>query len=330
MSKTDSRPTWVRTGLKLALHSALPAAAAIAYAAWNYSTLIPGERTLIKFVTSFFGAFFLGMWFSGQWFRTSKQISDNEMHRKLDRISASLGDLHPEAEGTDAKDPALVDMSYEDGPVGRVMAELPRSSKGALLVVGAEIEKEIRTLMWTSGWIKGVKRITITDTAAYLVSLGVVPANLGASVEAFLKIRNPLLHGRGVSDDEVIRGVDIGLTILRAILSVPKEINFVFETGVRLYADAACMTAREGVWGLLLKTQSPGASTFSYRIVPTTRTDYEKNQRLSWEWDLHKGYEKTWYRKSNTNEIILAWDSSAEFVGRPMEQLASTPIHRRS
>jgi hypothetical protein len=42
--------------------------------------------------------------------------------------------------------------------------------------------------------------------------------NLGASVRDFLEIRNRLVHGNEATDDEVLRGIDIGLTILRAVI----------------------------------------------------------------------------------------------------------------
>jgi hypothetical protein len=204
-------------------------------------------------------------------------------------------------------------------PVSRVLNEIPKSPKGALLVLGAELERELRQLLWASGWIQGVGKATITKSVDHLVQLGVVPANLGSSVSVFLDIRNRLLHGYGVTDDEVLRAVDIGLTILRSVLAIPKEENRVYHPGVDVYEDESGHILRSGIKAVVLESKSPGGSSKTLRVFPTTRMHFIKGQRVSWEWNMAVVVGKSWYRHPDTGQIIPAWHQSAEFVGRNLD-----------
>ena len=220
-----------KVALKLLSQSWIPALIALAYAAWEMRSLPEGQRTAANLVHSWGVTFFLISWYTGQWFRASKQVSDAEqlgvIQQSLDKQLGLLQELTEVAVNeaspvmykseTGYVGPGFVSPPNEEA-IARVLAEIPRSPKGALLMLGAELERELRQLLWNSGWIQGVGKATITRSVEHLVSLGVVPRNLGSSVKAFLDVRNRLLHGYGVTEDEVLRAIDIGLTILRAVL----------------------------------------------------------------------------------------------------------------
>jgi hypothetical protein len=291
---------------RLLAQSWLPCAIAVGYAVWDYYSTSGETRTASGFVKSWGIAFFLLMWFAGQWFRASKQIADAE---QLTSIPAP-----PQEDGTRAGAP------IEDA-VRRVLDEVPKSPKGALLILGAELERELRELLWTSGWIQGVGKVTVSRSVEHLEKLGVVPANLGNSVRAFLDIRNRLLHGYGVSDDEVLRAIDIGLTILRTVLAIPREEHRVYHPGVEVYADEVGRQVRDGIRAVVLQTKSPGGASSSLRAYPTTRTHFKRDARVSWEWNPALVVDKSWYKHPDTGAITPGWVQSMEFIGRNIEDV---------
>jgi hypothetical protein len=186
------------------------------------------------------------------------------------------------------------------------------------LILGAEIERELRQLLWSSGWIQGVGKSTITRSIDHLVKLGVVPPNLGSSVSVFLDIRNKLLHGYGVTDNEILRAVDIGITILRTVIAIPQEVQRVYHPGVDVYADEEGTRLRVGIKALVLESTSPGGASKTLRVYPTTKTSYKVGQRLSWEWNLTLVVGQSWFKHPDTGKIEPGWLQSAEFVGREL------------
>jgi hypothetical protein len=316
---------------KLIAQSWPSAALALVYAWWEFSSLPSAQRTWASFVHSWGVTFFLIMWFVGQWFRTSKQISDSEQLASLQSgINKSLSLLQDltdvaTAESLDHPRQSTEESSSssppDEAPINRVISEISRSPKAALLILGSELERELRQLLWSSGWIQGVGKTTITRSVEHLVELGVVPNNLGSSVKAFLDVRNRLLHGYGVTDDEVLRAVDIGLTIFRAVLAIPREQNHVYHPGVELYKDPECNHVRDNIRGVILETTSPGGSSASHRIYPTTSSLFVKGQRVSWEWNMSIVVGESWYRDPDTGSAKYAWGQSAEFVGRNLNDL---------
>ena len=317
---------------KVLAQSWLPAVLAMVYATWEFSSLPVEQRNLASLIRSWGVTFFLIMWFVGQWFRASKQISDAEQLGTIQlTIDKSLRLLQDLTETAAAESPSITQKAEppvagasappNEEPIARVLAEVPKSPKGALLILGAELEKELRQLLWSSGWIQGVGRATITRSVEHLVKLGVVPENLGGSVKAFLDVRNRMLHGYGVTEDELLRAVDIGLTILRAVLAIPREENRVYQPGVDIFEDAEGNRLRSGIKGVILESVSPGGTTKTLRVFPTTGTHFAKGQRVSWEWNMTTVVGKSWYRNPETGKLQLAWGQSAEFVGRDLDDL---------
>lgn len=73
--------------------------------------------------------------------------------------------------------------------------------------------------------------------------------------------------------------------------------------------------------GVILRTESESGVTMPSRIFPSTHSHFEEGKRVSWEWNLDTVWPQTWYRDPDSNEIIKAWDSSGEFIGRHFEYL---------
>ncbi|MYM36577.1 hypothetical protein GTP38_19800 [Duganella sp. FT94W] len=324
----------LKVAIRLLSQSWIPAVMALIYAIWEMRSANDEQRTAANLVHSWGVTFFLISWFTGQWFRTSKQISDAEqlgvIQQSLDKqlgllqeiTEVALNEASPimfksdsEITGNESIKPPNEDA------IARVLAEIPRSPKGALLVLGAELERELRQLLWSSGWVQSIGKTTITRSVEHLVTMGVVPKNLGSSVKAFLDVRNRLLHGYGVTEDEVLRAIDIGLTILRAVLVIPQEHHEIYHPGVDVFEDADATSVRPDVKAVVLKAISPGASTYSLKIYPTVRTNFVKGQRVSWEWDMDSVIDESWYRHPDTGAVQYGWGMSAAFAGRSLDEV---------
>jgi hypothetical protein len=317
---------------KLFGQSLIPAALALIYAGWEYSQLTPDHRSIVGLVRSWGVTFFLIMWFVGQWLRASKQISDNERLSDIqDSVDKSLDILQRRTQEAVAESPIIerspnslmtLDSSLpEEEAVGRIFKVMSTSPKAALMLLSAEIERELRRLLWSSGWIQGAGQATVRRSIEHLVQQGTLSPNLGGTVKSFLEIRNRLVHGSDATDDEILRGIDIGITILRAVLAVPIELNHVYDPGIDVYEDPECTQLRPGIRAIVLETTSPDRLTKTLHFYPTTRTGYKKGQRLSWEWNTKLVILESWLRRPDTGAIELAWKSSAEFVGRNLDDV---------
>jgi hypothetical protein len=131
-------------------------------------------------------------------------------------------------------------------------------------------------------------------------------------------MRNRLIHGYGATDDEVLRAIDSGITILKALRALPRSPNIVYWPCAELFSDPEGKNRLEGVCGVMFETRGP---TGDHLIFPTKRKDYQRGQRLSWEWYAGKVYGETWYKVPDSGEIKRAWLGSAEFAGRDIEDL---------
>lgn len=313
---------------RLALQSLAPLVLAATYASWDYQTAAESSKTAAGWVKSFGIAFFFLMWLTGQWLRTSKQLSDAEQLTTIQRLLQDLKSA-TDAATSESSSPAVTGPSVarENIPatedvVRRVLDELSKSKNGALLLLGAELERALRQLLWASGWQQGLSNPNVTNSIAHLQAMGVLPANLGGSVRLFLDTRSRLLHGRGVVPErDIVAAIDSGVHVLRAVLAIPVELNRVYHPGVDVYTDAECTHKLEEVLGVVLETKSPGGVWIGLRIFPTTRKNFRKGMRVTWEWNFGMTVGPTWWRHLEKGTIEQAWSSAAEFVGRDVEEI---------
>ena len=185
------------------------------------------------------------------------------------------------------------------------------------------LEREIRLLAGSLGQLGQRTRSAATQLFRVLVDKGYIPAHTTKSLEIFWELRNEIIHGhRGKEDRNVLRVLDVGLVLLRTIKSIPHETNVVYHPGVDLYSDSECTQKVDGAKGLILETISPGKAEVFHRIFPTSRPQYYKRgNRVTWEWNLSRVWQQTWYIDPDTNKKRKAWDSAGEFVGRHVEDI---------
>jgi len=189
----------------------------------------------------------------------------------------------------------------------------------ALLQLSSEIEKEIMNLIASNGWINQMRSYSLNRITEELNRRGAITNHIYESLLGFRQVRNQLVHGGKADAANIMRAIDSGITILGAIQTIPREINIVYHPGVDIYSDKECGTKREGVRGLILETISPGGAIKSKRIFPTTKMDYIKGKRLTWEWSNSLECGDSWYKDPDTNEIMHAWTESYEFVGKYLD-----------
>jgi len=191
-----------------------------------------------------------------------------------------------------------------------------------LILLGRKIEDKLRKLMARTGNLKGGRPVSFLAMIDYLQRNKAIPENLIESIKMFWKVRNKVVHGYNLeSQDNIIRIIDIGLTVLNAIKAIPYEINIVYHPGVSIFSDEACCNQIPNVLGVILETTSPGRAEKSHRIFPTTREHFRKGMVVSWDWNMENRWGKAYYRDPETNEIKEAWGGAGEFVGQDLEKI---------
>jgi hypothetical protein len=95
----------------------------------------------------------------------------------------------------------------------------------------------------------------------------------------------------------------------------------VYEPCAELFSDSEARNRLPNVCGLIVETTSPGGATKQRRIFPTTKSNYHRGERVSWEWNSDNKYGATWYKDPDTGEIKQAWLGSAEFIGRNLDEI---------
>ena len=246
-----------------------------------------------------------------------------ELDAQLDRLQksaeASAKDT-PALPQSDAEATASVDGGTDQ--IAVILNDATRSPKAALLLLATEIERETRQILASVGKAQGQRYIPLGQALDILAKqFGGLPGHIATSLEFFWKARTEIVHGGQADDDEILRAIDSGITILKALRAIPREINVVSHPGVPVYQDPMCRVLWPNVKGVILENESPGGTTKTYRIFPTTKEHYAIGKRVAWEWNHEKSWGDAWYRDPATDEIKPAWNSAMEFIGRHLEDV---------
>lgn len=209
----------------------------------------------------------------------------------------------------------------QEATIHSIITEAGRSPKAALILLANELEKLARDMIATSGHLAGRSFIPIHEAISELDRMFGLPRHVPGSLKFFWDARNLLVHGKDASDDDILRAIDSGLTILKALQAMPREINLVHDPAATLYHDEALSAAMEGVKGIVLETTAPGGATKSFRVFPTTRTNFKKGSQVAWEWNMENVTGPAWFRDPETGLSKVAWSSAAEFIGRNLDEL---------
>jgi hypothetical protein len=244
-----------------------------------------------------------------------------ELDESLDRLERTAEALEAEAT-SGSQELESPTVGGPDDIVPKILEEASRSPKVALMLLSAELDRAVRELLASLGGEPRSRSLSLRKGLEELAQRTSLPDETLPALDQFSEVRNLIVHGRGqVSNDEILRAIDSGLVILKAIRAVPHESHAVHRDNVDLYSDSECKQLREDCKGVTLESLSAGGAITKYRIFPTTRDDYKKGMRVSWEWNGSSKWGNTWYRDPESGEIKYAWTSSVEFVGRDLDRL---------
>lgn len=245
---------------------------------------------------------------------------------KVGDIEIELDQLHQSAETAANETPAIATpeakgLSPETSPpLSPVPTTVPEgaaaSPKLTVVLLAAAIERDVRAFVAATGRVQGRRLLPLHVELERLE----LPRPLISAVRQFWSVRNRIVHGYGATDDEAVRAVDAGISILATLRSIPREVNVVYHPGVELYKDPEGRQPITEARGIVLETTASDGKTKSLRVFPTTRTDYVKGKQVAWEWNPGKQWAETWYRDPDSGEIKSAWRGSMEFVGRHLDQ----------
>lgn len=189
----------------------------------------------------------------------------------------------------------------------------------AFLIISSKLEAEVNNILARTGW--GDDRGPLSLSQAFSrIPKSLFANDVAVSVRQFTNIRNRIIHQyHTASDEEVLYAIEIGYKLLDILKKIEIEENRVIDL-VDVYNDENCMNKIDGIKGLRIKTKHIKDGE-SIRILPTSKTWYEKDQIISWAWDARNMIGKAWYMNPDSNEIEVAWHSSTEFIGAPLAEI---------
>ncbi len=191
-----------------------------------------------------------------------------------------------------------------------------------IVMLSREIEKELRHIAASSGILKDIQNKSVAYTFQVLVERNQLADSILKSVKIFWDLRNKIVHGKDIEDEkQIIRVLDIGTNLLDTLKDIPRAKYIVYKKDVDLFSDPKCKNKRTDVNGVILETISPEGTHTSYNLRPTTKNYYQEKESVAWEWSFDNQWDKTFYKDPDTDKIIKAFDSSSEFVGRPIKNL---------
>lgn len=207
--------------------------------------------------------------------------------------------------------------------VSEILDEAATSPKAALLLLSVEIETQLRQLLAElpaefKPSTRGIPRM-----ADALATKFGIPQSIRDAIKQFWAVRNKIVHeGRG-DEGDILRAIDIGITILGFLRSYPRERHIVVHSPVDVYKDQALVDPFQDVKAVILESiasYDPSGSQTVLRVFPTKR-EYPVGSAVSWEWSHKQIYGEAWYRDPESGSPKLAWSSSSLFNGRPLEEV---------
>ena len=246
-----------------------------------------------------------------------------ELNESLARLDATAIAVESEVASLPPTETQLsiIHKRQEPDMISHVLSLSAQSPKASLLVLASEMERELRQLLASMGLLSGTRNIPFQQAIDILNERGGLPRHVSSSVKLFRDVRNRLVHGIETNPNDILRAIDSGVTILRALQAIPHETNIVYHPGVPIFHDAKGKELIDGAKGVILQIESPSGTSKMFHIFPTTRTHFQKGKKVAWEWSSERLFGEAWYQDPDTNEIKHAWTSSMEFIGRHLEDV---------
>jgi uncharacterized protein YutE (UPF0331/DUF86 family) len=298
----------------------------------NIANLLRGIGTLLWPIVLLVALFFFRAEISGLVRRLRKARlfgQELELDEDLDKLARSAEQLEAGAPGEPlVADKATEDKAEDSADIEQlILEETTRFPKAALVLLAAEIEREVRHLAAMLE-VSSHSRRTRSGPMAYslmrniqaLMDMGVVPKGTFETLEQFRRVRNEIVHGgKPVSDDDILRAIDSGLAIFRVLKAVPRFKHVVRFSDLRIYSDPEGKQERKDISGIIIETVQPGGLITKTEILPTIVGDLHPGDLVTLEFNGDRYWGPSWYRDLESNTLNIAWDNAPEFVGRKLD-----------
>lgn len=246
-------------------------------------------------------------------------------------LNESLEKLQQAAQGAQVEIAALpqpslpqkteAEVIQDQSIAQRIISKATTSPKAALISLAAELERLAREVLATTGHLRGRRLVPIQQAIFEIHQTFGLAAHVPSSLHQFWDVLNRIIHKGEGTDEDILRAIDSGLAILRALQAMPREVSIVHDPKVAVFSDPALTIPLTRVHGVILETHSPGGVSKTFRIYPSSQNHFAKGKQVSWEWNMSLIIGSAWYRDPTTGETKEAWSNSAEFIGRHLDEL---------
>ncbi|MBD9361827.1 hypothetical protein [Methylomonas fluvii] len=288
----------------------LQALAALLWPVFAFTTLFVFKKQLANLLTRLKKGKLLGQ--------------EIELNESLEKLQQAAQDAQVEVAALPQPSPppkSEAESIQDQNIAQRIIGEAAISPKAALISLAAELERLAREVLATTGHLRGRRFVPIQQAIAEVHQSYGLAAHVPSSLHHFWDVRNRLIHKNEGTNEDILRAIDSGISILRALQAMPREVNVVHDPNVPVFSDQALTTPITNVHGVLLETHSAGGVSKTFRIYPSSQSHFAKGKQVSWEWNMSLVVGQAWYRDPTTGESKEAWSSSAEFIGRHLDEL---------
>jgi len=253
----------------------------------------------------------------GKFFGQELELNVSEFQKTIKKAEQEVPELPINIENYNIK------IKQLDSDISEILKASEINPEIGILRLSSILEKDIRITSASLGDLDTNKNTSAIKQFKLLLDRKRLPSHTSESLQIFWNLRNLIVHGKSKHDKhDILRILDIGLTLLKTIRLIPHETNIVYKSNVDLFEEKECTIIRKGVKGLILQTTSSDGKKIFKRIFPTTRSSYyEKDKQVSWEWNFSNVWNKTWYINPDTKEKLVAWDGACEFYGRYIDEI---------
>jgi hypothetical protein len=138
-----------------------------------------------------------------------------ELEASLNQLNASAVAAASEVSELPSIEPGLEPKSVNPDAVRDILKLVATSPKAALVTLSAAIEKEARDVVAVRGHLKGRTHLGLRDAVAEISTTVGLPQHVTGSLQWFSDVRARIVHGHDATEDDVLRAVDSGITILK-------------------------------------------------------------------------------------------------------------------
>lgn len=242
-----------------------------------------------------------------------------ELGEALDRLEAGT------ARGVVEVPQAIPErLPTEKAPSGRtdrpedveqvILKQAAVSPRAALMLLSAELERELRELLTSRGQMPGYSYRNPREAIAVLFELGEATPDTVANVSQFWNVRNLIIHGGEGEESDILRAIDSGLVILRTLKALPRRVVRVVHPDLAVYSDPDGTQPLDGTWGVMLETTNPHSSTRkpTRAIVPSFHPYLRAGGQVYVVQQVGDGLPAAWFRHPETGRIERAWEEGTE------------------